>query len=200
MAAGLLVACSSPSDGDVVLQQSATLPSLSEVRTTGKFILAEMAISKMGTIEDLKLDEAQGLRQQAAAVWNKLKVGDRKGAWSYNTYLRAGIDLSSLSSGDMKVDTAGRTVTLTLPPVVVEMAGRDAQMREEHYRVTGLRSNISASERAALKEQMNTHLHQEIKNNPAFVRTLTSRARQRATIYFDSLFSTCGYTTTIKFK
>ncbi len=180
-------------------EEAASL-SVSEVRQLGRLNLAEMTVTKMGTIDDLKLSDAETSKQQLAAIWNAMKIGTRKGAYSYDTYLRAYIDLDNLSADDLKLDTVSRTAQLSLPPIHTEIVGRDGSLREEHYRVTGLRSNISATERAALKEKMSAQLKEEIASDAEFERLLSDRARHRATAYFDSLFSTRGYTADISFK
>lgn len=171
-----------------------------EARSVNKLVLASMTISKMATVDDISLDEAEGLRQTAAALLDAVKLGKRRAAYSYNTYLRAYVDLSSLSPDDIKVDNAGKSVTLTLPPISTEYLGRDMEIREEHYRVTGLRSEIDATERAKIKEQMNTLLKNEVKGNPMFRDKLVEEAKAKAGIYFSSLLGKDGYTVNIKFK
>ena len=156
---------------------------------------ASLSVSEVRQLGRLNL-----AKQQLAAIWNAMKIGTRKGAYSYDTYLRAYIDLDNLSADDLKLDTVSRTAQLSLPPIHTEIVGRDGSLREEHYRVTGLRSNISATERAALKEKMSAQLKEEIASDAEFERLLSDRARHRATAYFDSLFSTRGYTADISFK
>lgn len=176
------------------------VPSVTDVRKVGKLVLAEMTVTKTGTIEDLKYSDATTLRQKGQAVLNSLKIGDRKGAYSYDTYLRAYIDLSQLPENALNVDTAAHTASLRLPRIVTETAGRDPQLREEHYRVTGLRSDISAAERAQLKEEMNTMLRTEIQKNPRFSQALTEKGRQKITSYLTGLFSDYGYTLNVTFE
>ncbi len=172
----------------------------SEVKSVDKLILARMTVSKMATIDDIPLSEAEGLKQTSAALLDALKLGKRKAAYSYDTYLRAYIDLSSLTPDDVKVDESTKTVTLSLPPVMTEYLGRDMEIREDHYRVTGLRSEIDATERAALKEQMNTVLKNEVKNKPMFRNKLVTEAKAKAEAYFSSMLGKDGYKVIINFK
>ncbi len=172
----------------------------SEVKSVDKLILARMTVSKMATIDDIPLSEAEGLKQTSAALLDALKLGKRKAAYSYDTYLRAYIDLSSLTPDDVKVDESTKTVTLSLPPVMTEYLGRDMEIREDHYRVTGLRSEIDAAERAALKEQMNTVLKNEVKNKPMFRDKLVTEAKAKARTYFSSLLGKDGYKVIINFR
>lgn len=171
-----------------------------EISSVNKLVLAQMTVSKMAVIDDLNLDDAEGLKQTATALINAAKVGSRKAAYSYSTYLRAYIDLSDLTPDDIKVDESSRTVTLTLPPIHTEYLGRDLEIREEHYRVTGLRSDIDAGERAALKERMNSVLKNEVERNPMFRTKLINEAKAKARAYFSSLLGKDGYTVNVKFQ
>lgn len=186
---GLLASCSHGNDDRAFY---------SEVKSVNKLVLAQMAISKMATVDDISLDEASGMKQTLAAITDAAKIGSRKAAYSYDTYLRAYIDLSTLQPEDVKVE--GKVITLTLPQVQTEFTGRDIQIREEHYRVTGLRSEIDAKERAAIKEKMNTSLKREVEEKPLFRNRLTEEARAKATTYFKSLLSKDGYTVNVNFK
>lgn len=172
----------------------------SEIRSANKLVLASMSISKMATIDDMDFSKAKGFKQSADALMASLKVGDRVAAYSYDTYLKAYIDLSDLSPDDVKVDEDSKTITIMLPPVQTEFAGRDLGMREEHYRVTGLRSQINAKERAEIKEKMNASLKTEVENDPAFKNILIDRAKKQAVMYFDNMFAGTGYTPVVVFK
>lgn len=171
-----------------------------EVCSVDKLVVARMAVQKMATIDDIKLPEAQGAKQQLAAIVDALKVGDRVAAYSYNTFLRAYIDMSLLKPEDVSVDEESKIVSITLPPVQVEIEGREASLKEEHYRVTGLRSKIDPKERALLKEQMNTMVKEEIEKNSGFRDALSEQGRKKASDYFTSLVASKGYKASITFK
>lgn len=183
-----------------VRQPEETHDFYSEVRSVDRLVLAQMTISKMATVDDLRLEDARGPRQTAEAVLDAMKIGKRKAAYSYDTYLRAYIDLSRLQPGDVVTDDVARTVTLTLPAVQTEFAGRDASIREDHYRVTGLRSAIDARERADIKERMNAPLRREVETRPVFRDRLTAQAKAKAETYFTSLLGGEGYTVIVRFK
>lgn len=172
----------------------------SEIRSVNKLVLARMSISKMATIDDVDLSEAQGVKQIAAGVIDALKLGKRRAAYSYNTYLQAYVDLSAFQPEDVIVDRKGKTITVNLPPVETEFAGRDMAITEEHYRVTGLRSNIDPKERAVLKEKMNESLKNEVERNPFFRQQVSDRAREKAASYFKSVLATEGYDVIVNFK
>lgn len=173
---------------------------LSEVKSVNKLLLAQMTISKMATIDDIDLSKASGLKEITAGLIDALKVGDRKAAYSYDTYLRAYIDLSGVTADDVTVDKASKTITLVLPAVQTEFAGRDAQIREDHYRVTGLRSRIDSKERADIKEHMNEVLRREVEEKSDFRSRLESEARSRCASYFQSLLGGDGYNVVVKFR
>lgn len=173
---------------------------LSEVKSVNKLILAQMTISKMATIDDIDLSKVEGMKQMAAGLMDAAKVGDRKAAYSYDTYLQAYLDLSTLTPDDIKVDEATKTITLNLPAVQTEFAGRDMEIREDHYRVSGLRSHIDPKERAEIKEQMNTALKKEVEENSEFRSRLETEARAKADTYFKSILGTDGYNLIVNFK
>lgn len=173
---------------------------VSQIRRCNRLNLGEMRISKTATIEDLKLSDADGPRQTAAALLDAVKIGDRKAVYSYDTYLTAFIDLSAFSENDVDIDTDAKRVRITLPSVQTRMSGRDVAVREDHYRVTGLRSQVSPAERAAVKEKMSRHLKEEIISDKRYSDILVGRAQQRAIEYFNNLLSHDGYTVEINFR
>lgn len=73
-------------------------------------------------------------------------------------------------------------------------------IRECHYRVTGLRSQIDPRERAAVKEKMNAALVAEVEEKPFFRDRLVSSARAKAVTFFSSLLGKEGYTVVVRFK
>ncbi len=171
-----------------------------ELRSVNKLVLAQMTVSKMATIDDLPLDDARGIKQTAAAMLDIIKIGNRKAAYSYDTYLRAYVDMSQLSPDDVRVDHDARTVSITLPPIETEFEGRDITVKEDHYRVTGLRSNIDQYERAEMKEMMNASLKNEVESNPEFRRRLIREAQAKARAYFEAIADNEGYTVIVDFK
>ena len=146
--------------------------------------LATMTINKLGQYND-------------ESGW---KIGKRIAVYSYNTYMDAFIDLTKLTPEDVELDEASHTAIITVPPVELQLSGRDVTMKEEHYRVSGLRSRIGSKERAQLKEEMNTQLKKEIKSNPAFTTSLRKEAQENAKVFFSSLLASKGYSAVVRFK
>lgn len=158
----------------------------SELRDMQSLVLAEMSLNKVGEISD---EGATGV----AAVVNSLKIGKRVAVYSYNTYLEAYMDLSELTAADVAVDGRGRFAKLVLPPVRTRFVGRDMEVVEEHYRVSGLRSDVSPQERSQLKELMNASLKKEVEGNDEYRRMLTEQARAKAVGFFTALLRGRGY-------
>lgn len=155
-----------------------------EIKAADKMAFATMSITKTARLED--------------SEW--YKVGKRMAVYSYDTYLQAYIDMSLLMPEDLVFDEKTRTVRVTLPPVVTEVAGRDMEMRKVYENVGVFRSEIDAKERAAIKEQANKSLKKELEQNGTFKRQLTEAAERKARQYFESLFKANGYTAIVGFR
>lgn len=154
-----------------------------ELKASDKLVFATMSITKTARLED--------------SEW--YKVGKRIAAYSYDTYLQAYIDMSELQAEDIVFDEKNRTVRVTLPRMKVEPTGRDMQMRKVYENIGVFRSEITAKERAAMKEQANKSLKKELQEDGTFKRQLIDSARQKAREYFEELFEAEGYTATIEF-
>lgn len=99
----LFVASCNKQDVAQEVQAQAPRDYYSEVKSLNKLVLAQMTISKMATIDDIDLTKASGMKQTALGMLDAMKIGNRKAAYSYNTYLRAYIDLSQLMPEAVKV-------------------------------------------------------------------------------------------------
>lgn len=171
-----------------------------ELHDTERLCLAEMAVGKVGKISDQRLRDATSIAQGIDAALNHLKIGDRVAIYSFDTYIAAYLDLSQLRPDDVTVDEKTRTCHVTLPPIEIECLGRDMKLQEEHYRVTGLRSQISPEERAALKEEMSRAVAAEIAGDRSLRDRLTETARAKARSFVSLLLAEQGYTTTVDFR
>lgn len=127
------------------------------------------------------------------------KVGKRIAVYSYDTYLKAYIDLNELLPEDLEFDDKEKIVRITLPPIKVELAGRDMELKKEYENVGLFRSEIDSKERAQMKEQANADLKKELEGEPEYKRQLEETARRKARSYFGSLFKNAGYTAMIRF-
>ena len=110
------------------------------------------------------------------------------------------MDLGELRTGDVEVDEENKFVKITLPTIHTRYIGRDLGIKEEHLRVTGLRSSITPQERAEVKEVMNRTLKAEVQGNTEFSRRLEMEAKNKAREFFTLLLKNRGYESEITFK
>ena len=155
-----------------------------EIKSVDKMVFASMAITKTAKME--------------SSGW--YTVGKRIAVYSYDSYMRAYIDLSALQMDDLVFDEKNKTVKVTLPPVVTEITGRDMEMRKEYENIGILRQDLDSKERAEIKEQANKSFKEEVEDNPMFKEQLTEAAKRKARKYFDAIFEANGYTPSIDFK
>lgn len=155
-----------------------------QLKSNNKLILSRAAISKTARKE--------------TSDW--YKIGKRIAVYSYDSYLQAYIDLSELTESDLVFDDENKTVTITLPPVKIESAGRDMELKREYENIGLLRSDLDSKERAEMKEKANEDFRREIAENSEFKRALLASASQKARLYIESLFAARGYKATVIFK
>ncbi len=155
-----------------------------EIRHVNKMEFASMAVTK--TVKTERTD------------W--YKVGKRIAVYSFDTYLKAYIDLYQFEPENMEFDEENKTVKVTLPPVNIEVAGRDMEMKKEYENVGMFRTEIDSKERAKMKEKASADLKKELEGNPEYKRKLEETARRKARSYFETLFKNAGYTAFITFS
>lgn len=155
-----------------------------EIKSVDKMVFATMAITKTAKME--------------SSDW--YKVGKRIAVYSYDSYMRAYVNLSALQMDDLVFDEDNNTVKVTLPPVMTEVTGRDMEMRKEYENVGLMRSDLDSKERAEIKEKANASFKTEIEDNPMFKQQLTDAAKRKARKYFETIFEANGYTASIDFK
>ncbi len=175
IAAAMLASCAKKADNTELYQ---------EIKSVDKMVFASMAITKTSKME--------------SSGW--YTVGKRIAVYSYDSYMRAYIDLSTLQMDDLVFDDKNMTVKVTLPPVVTEIAGRDMEMRKEYDNIGMLRSDIDSKERAEMKEKANASFKAEVEENPTFRQQLIDAAQRKARKYFETIFEANGYTASIDFK
>lgn len=155
-----------------------------EIRHVNKMEFASMAVTK--TVKTERSD------------W--YKVGKRIAVYSFDTYLKAYIDLYQFDMENMEFDEENKTVKVTLPPVKIEIAGRDMAMKKEYENVGMFRTEIDSKERAKMKEKASADLKKELEGNPEYKQRLEDTARRKARSYFETLFKNAGYTAFIRFS
>lgn len=171
----------------------------SRLKDVNRLELARMTVGKVGMISDHKYEEAKTLEEKTRAMLDALKIGNRVGVYSYDTYMVAYIDLSSLTPDDITIDKKTNVAHVQLPPVQVMTDGREPQLHEVHYRVTGLRSSIKPEERAALKAQMAAEVKKEMAAGEGSRQILRDEAERKAIAWFDEILQGWGYTPEVRF-
>ena len=159
-------------------------PEYHELKSVNKLILSRAEICKTARKETTE--------------W--YKVGKRIAVYSYDSYLQTYINLGAITPDDLTFDDTARAVTVTLPPIQIESAGRDMELRLEYENIGLLRSELSSQERAEMKEQANEEYRREISENSELRQTLIASGQQKARIYIESLFAARGYSASITFK
>lgn len=172
----------------------------SQLREVSRLELARMTIGKVGMISDPAFRDAGSLEAKAEAIFNSVKIGTRIGVYSYDTYLIAYVDLGKLTPEDIEIDEENRIARISLPPIEIRTDGREPQLHEEHYRVTGLRSSITPSERAALKSQMAKEVRRDMKSNSRVRDLLRNAAEAKGKAWLTELLQNWGYVAEINFK
>lgn len=173
---------------------------LSQLQDISRLELAQMTIGKVGMISDHKYEDAKTLEEKTRAMLDAMKIGNRIGVYSYDTYLTAYIDLSKLNADDIEIDKKSNVAHVTLPPIEIETDGREPQLHEVHYRVTGLRSSIKPDERARLKSQMAAEVSKEIAANEGSKKILREEAQRKGEAWFGEILRSWGYIPHITFQ
>lgn len=155
-----------------------------ELKSVDKMVFASMAINKVAKLE--------------TSDW--YTAGKRIAVYSYDSYMQAYIDLSRLQADDIVFDQESKTVKVTLPPVMTEITGRDMEMKKEYENIGLLRSDLTAKERAEIKEKANASFKAEVEDNPVFRQQLIEAATRKARQYFETLLEADGYTATVNFR
>lgn len=181
-----MTSCSSGTKGDAVTTDKlpASVEMYQELKSVDKMVFASMSITKSVKME--------------SSAW--YKVGKRIAVYSYDSYMRAYIDMSQLQASDMVLDEANHTVQITLPAVTTEVTGRDMTMRKEYENIGLFRSELDSKERAEMKEKANESFVREVQENPQFRKQLTEAAQRKARKYFEALCESAGYAASVKFK
>ncbi|MDE7437254.1 MAG: DUF4230 domain-containing protein [Muribaculaceae bacterium] len=153
-----------------------------EIKSVDKMVFAKMSITK-------------------TVVNNQENIlGRRIAGYSYDTYARAYIDLSSFQVDDLVFDDKTKTVKVILPPVNAELIGRDCEMREAYKNITGLRWDLDEKDINSLKEEGNKSMRDEWESNPMLKAHLIDAAKRKARKYFEEIFENSGYMASIEFK
>ena len=122
-------------------------PEVYEIRNIGELSTTEYTVGKI-----VKLDDK-------AEEW--YKIGDRKLLIHCKAKIKAGVDLSKIKDGDIKV--SGSTIEITLPPASITTFSMDPNLtRTEMESVTGMRSNFTQGEKNTFLKQGEQAIRRDI--------------------------------------
>lgn len=155
-----------------------------QIKSANKVVFAQMAITKTARKESSR--------------WYTL--GKRVAVYSYDSYLQAYIDLSELRPEDLTFDDDAHTVSVVLPSVRIETAGRDMELKREYENIGLMRADLDSKERAEMKEKANDSFRREVIENSEFRSKLLGAAERKARLFIEELFAAQGYDATVVFK
>lgn len=175
--------CHSPEKDDAKAAQTAFHAELRhEITRANQLTFATMAVTKTAVADDSRM-------------WGK-----RIGVFSYDTHLRAYINLYELTDADIRFDDEARTVDITLPPIRIDISGRDMALREEYTNIGILRRRFDSRERADAKNIANADFRRELERDSSYRERLAESARRKARAYYEAFFADNGYSANISFK
>lgn len=170
------------------------------LREVNRLELARMTVGKVGMVSDPEWKDVNTIEGKVQVLLNSVKVGKRIGVYTYDTYVTAYVDLTKLRPEDIVVDREAGTVDILLPPVEVMVDGREPQLHEMHYRVTGFRSRIRPDERAALKAQMAKEVNKELAASRKGMDALRKNAQEKARTWVVSMAEDWGLAAKVDFR
>lgn len=116
-------------------------------------------------------------------------IGERKILFSCKATMKAGIDLSTFSPNNVKIEKATNSVVINLPkPKVLSFNMPADQIHLEYQKVGTLRSEFSAEDRNALLKQAEEAIIADAPNLG-----ILKDAEHNAKLFFDALFSQIGF-------
>jgi hypothetical protein len=147
------------------------------------------AISAMKQLSLVEYRVRKIVKADDEGAW--YKIGDRKILLSCTAYLKAGIDLSSFGTDDVRIDRITGSVSVTIPHATLLSLDMPAsEIREEYDHVTLLRSSFTAEERNALLRQGEKQIRSSV---PSL--GILEKADENARRFFESVFQKMGFTT-----
>lgn len=151
------------------------LPSINvfEVKDIGVLSTSEYTIGKVIKLSD------------PPEEW--YKTGERKILISCKAKIKAGIDLSEIKEGDIKVE--GKTIEITLPPAKITTFIMDPEyIRTEMESITGFRSAFTQKEKNDFMQQGETAIREDLKET-----NILKNAERDARKFLRDFFIEIGY-------
>lgn len=142
-----------------------------EIKNIGELSTTEYTVGKI-----IKLDDK-------AEEW--YKYGDRKLLINCKAKIKAGVDLSKIKKGDIKI--SGTTIEITLPPVEITSFSMDPSLiRTEMESVTGLRDRFTQQEKNSFLRQGEEAIKKDMAETGIF-KDATDNASAFVTDFYEQL-------------
>lgn len=117
------------------------------------------------------------------------KFGDRKVIFSCKAILKAGVDMKDFAKEDVQIND--KSITVNLPePIILSMDMPAEAIKCEYMKVGMLRQDFTTEERNALLIQGEEAIRGDIASYG-----IIEKAKENATIFFESLFRQSGFET-----
>ncbi len=142
-----------------------------EIKIIGELSTTEYTVGKIIKVED------------KAEEW--YKYGDRKILINCKAKIKAGVDLSKVKEGDIKI--SGTTIEITLPPVEITSFSMDPSLiRTEMESVTGLRDRFTQQEKNSFLKQGEESIKKDMAETGIF-KDATDNASAFITDFYEQL-------------
>ena len=142
------------------------------------------------------------LFQNYPTKWEGIKIGPRKILYSGKSRIKAGIDLSDLSSVESIVSTDGREITVVLPePRILDIIFDECDIQPVFKVIGGLRTDFSNREKQRIRKDAMAELNNRIQNDRA-LQSIIADARYSTRMAMESMLRKCGgyRKVSVKFK
>lgn len=166
---------------------------LDSIREVGKLDLVEVSTEEIFVISGSghTLYSVRTLEEVSEYLADLLRVGSRKGVYSFTNYSVAYMNLSELTVEDVTFE--GGTAKLVLPRVQVEPIGRSGTLRKLHERVSGNKSPISNKERTEMQNRASALAKKRLVPGSSAYESVVREAEEKAISFFTGFLHSRGY-------
>lgn len=148
-------------------------PNVYEIRDVGMLATTEYTIGKIVKLSD------------PPEEW--YKYGDRKLLMSCKAKVKAGVDLTKIKEGDIKI--SGGTIEIKLPPAEITSFNMDPkQIRTEMESTTWFRDNFSQKEKNKFMRQGEEAIRKELEQTD-----ILKDAERNARLYLEDFYQQMGF-------
>lgn len=171
-----------------------------KLRNINELELIQVSLSKTYTIRDpYNEDVENGDFDLLNTIEHFVKKGERVGVYGLQRTYSAFINLNELSANDIQV--SDNKISIVLPKIQIKVLGNEIVPKTYHERVSGLRFQISESERMAMRQKATEELDNQVNDKSSGVYVeMRNQAEQNAYAWFSSLLTDWGYESYISFK